>query len=927
MKASYLVSCAVAAVLCGGATAAAADPAGEAITAGAAAAPSAAAVAAPAAASVGVAEVIVTAQRRNESVQKVPMTLQAFTGQTLSRLNIFTLEDILKYTPNVTYANNGPGQGNIFMRGLSAGFVGNQSSATIASFPNVALYLDDQSMQFPSRNADIFMVDMDRVEVLEGPQGTLFGGGAEAGAVRYITNKPRLGVFEGDAEASYGFTIGGADNAGGHLMVNVPLVSDKLAARLVLYDDHQGGYIDNVPSTLTRSNQDTGNFYLGIGPTNGLCPNGLPPGPPAKGLPNGACTLKNAPVGNNFAIAQKDSNPVDYQGLRFSVRWEINPDWDVLITEMLQNMNAEGLTAQYPVGSDFQKLEPLQNTVFSPSYDKDQIENTAWSVNGKIGPLHAIYTGGYTERHITQQADYTNYARTVGGMEYQCTGPSSYWGNPGPTTCYSPNSYWHDKVRNTHLSNEIRVSSPDDWRIRFIVGAYQENFRIYDIMDFAYKTIPACSASYMANNDLTQFPCVTNLVPTLPGSNITTNDPSLRNDMVAFGEDTQRGYDQYAIFGSVDFDVIPNVLTFTAGTRWYDYNEFEVGSQYSVGAPGIGPGVGAQNTPNGQCGAPCILDINAENYHVTYTGFKSRFSVTWHINEDMLAYFLYSEGFRPGGFNRSNSKKVLKDGDGNPQFHYPGSYAPDSLTNYEVGFKGQFFDHHLQFNVSAYYMNWDNVQFFLYQPVFNINTTFGTNGPSYRVLGTEVQFNARVTDGLTIHGSASYNDATSTKSPCLISNIPGSSTPFGQCVTEALPRGGTEVVPFNNPFGEVGSVPPFSPKWQGNLVARYDWDIQAYKAYAQLGVTYVGGMWNQPASYTSGVGVLIPNTVNLRYYQPEYTTLDAAVGVTRDRYRFEIYGSNLTDSHASVFTSSAQFIKSEVPLRPTVIGMRVGASF
>ena len=128
------------------------------------------------------------------------MTLQAFTGEDLDEANVVDLQDLLKYTPNVTYGDNGPGQGNIFMRGLSNGFAGNQSSGTVGNFPNVAFYLDDQSMQFPARNVDIYMVDMNRVEVLEGPQGTLFGGGAEAGALRYITNKPVLDEFAGNAE-------------------------------------------------------------------------------------------------------------------------------------------------------------------------------------------------------------------------------------------------------------------------------------------------------------------------------------------------------------------------------------------------------------------------------------------------------------------------------------------------------------------------------------------------------------------------------------------------------------------------------------------------------------------------------------------------------------------------------------------------------
>ena len=102
-------------------------------------------------------DIIVTATRRDQSVQDVPMTLQAFSTDTLSKLNVTTFNDLLKYTPNVTFSNNGPGQGAIFMRGLSAGFAGQQSSATIGGFPNVALYLDDQSMQFPARNVDVYV--------------------------------------------------------------------------------------------------------------------------------------------------------------------------------------------------------------------------------------------------------------------------------------------------------------------------------------------------------------------------------------------------------------------------------------------------------------------------------------------------------------------------------------------------------------------------------------------------------------------------------------------------------------------------------------------------------------------------------------------------------------------------------------------------
>ncbi len=794
------------------------------------------------------------------------------------------------------------------MRGLSAGFVGNQSSATIASFPNVAIYLDDQSMQFPSRNVDIYAVDMQRVEVLEGPQGTLFGGGAEAGALRYITNKPNLSQFSGSADGMYGFTAGGGQNASGDFVVNVPIVQDKLAARLVVYDEHQGGYIDNVASTFTRSNQDLGNYYFGIKPNaQGICPNG-------KAVGSAGCTIPNAPVANNYAIAGKDSNPVDYQGARLSVLWQANPDWDVLITESLQDLDAEGLDAEYPTGSDFQTLKPLQITSFVPSYDKDRLENTAWNVNGKVGPLKLVYTGGYTERNISQQADYTNYSRSGGGMYYECVGGSTGWGSGAPS-CYSPIGYWDDTVRNTHLSNEVRISSPDDWRARFILGVYQEQYRIYDVMNFNYKTIPSCTTANLAAADAGGPICVANVGPA-PGS--TANDPNTRGDSTGFGEDTQRGYDQYAVFGSVDFDIIPNVLTVTAGTRYYDYNEFEKGSQYSTGT-------GCMNVANGACTAG-LTNIDDEHYKTTYTGFRSRANVTWHVDSRTIAYFTYSQGFRPGGFNRSDTKQVLPAANGSAQFQYPGSYAPDSLTNYEIGLKTQLFDNRLLLNLSAYDMDWDNVQFFLFDPPFKINTTFGTNGPSYNVKGVEAQFVVKVTDGLQVSGSGSYNDDEQTSSPCLTNDIAGSAG-FGKCITQAVARGTTTPVAFTNPFGDDGSVPAFSPKFEGDIRARYQWDVREYKAFVQVGGNYVGSMWNQPASYPSGVGAIIPSTVNLRYLQPAYGTLDASIGASKDNWHVELYGTNLTDSHASTFTSTAQFIKSEVPLRPLVIGVKVGSSF
>jgi len=873
-------------------------------------------------------EVLVTAQRRSESIQDVPITIQAITGESLKQLSVDTLDDVVKYTPNVTLGTSGPGQTDIYMRGLSGSSAGGQSAATFAPFPNVAVYLDDQSLQFPAHNLDVYMVDMERIEVLEGPQGTLFGGGAEAGAIRYITNKPKLDATAGNAEATYGWTTHGDPNTAVNATFNLPLIDNTLAVRAVVYDDRRGGYIDNVPSQFQRSNNDSGNYYAGIVPgANGLCPNGKP-------TTSGFCVPLNDTVGNNYGVAHNASNPVEYSGARASVLWKINEDWDALISQSFQNLDANGVSTQYPVGSNGQALGPWQVTEFVPAYNKDRAENTALTINGKIADLKLVYTGGYLDRHIDQTNDYSNYTRSAYGFYYSCSGgPALGKGGGGgfgaagstapgvpaggsPPVCYSPITSWRDQVTNQHLSQEFRVSTPDDWRLRGILGAYYENFKVLDNMNFYYKTIPACNTLNLSIALSGGPVCVADIGPS-PGS--TASDPGVRNDNTAFGEDVHRGYGQTAFFGSADFDLIPKVLTVTAGTRWYHYTEYELGSKYQTG-------LDCTNIPS-----PCYGDahnIDAENEHKGYHGFKSRANLTWHVTPGILAYYTYSEGFRPGGFNRTVSKKA-KDSEGNPQYNSPLSYAPDSLINHEIGIKSDFFEHRVVVNVSAYRMEWHDVQFTLYDPTALGNTTFVVNGPSYQIDGAELQLAVQPIRGLTLQGTASWNSPGQSSAPCLVANNPAASVnpdgaKVGQCITEVKGK------PYTNPFGLLGERPAFSPAVEFSFRARYEWAFgDGFQPFVQAGLSHVGDMLNQPANYVSGdlPSETIPTTTRLRYDQPSYTTYDAAIGVSKDNWSVKLYGENLGNSDASLFTTSAQFIKSEVPLRPRVINLTVGFKF
>jgi iron complex outermembrane recepter protein len=835
----------------------------------------------------GLSEVVVTAQRRSENIQDVPIAIQALTGETLRQLNVANFDDFVKYLPNVTSSTSAPGQSEIFMRGLSVGDQGTQSGGSINGFPNVAIYLDDQSGQLPGRNLDVYAADLERIEVLEGPQGTLFGAGAQAGVIRYITNKPKLNRTEASVTAGYGVTAGGDRNTDITAVLNVPVIPDTLALRGVIYNDRRGGYINNVPATFERHPTD-----LGIG--YGHYPDGC-------GSDTFACQVPpGSPVINNYNIAARAINPVTYQGVRVSALWQINDDWNALITQSYQDIDAQGVFYQMPKSSNGDPLPPQSVTLFNNSFSKDRFENTAWTFSGRVGPLRAVYTGAYLVRNISEVQDYTNYARGLYADYYQCHGAEP--ANGLTATCFSPSTTWNETENNTHQSHEIRISTPDDWRLRGIVGAFWEKLRIEDRLNWLYKTMPACT-------DTVTVGCLTNVAPA-PGSSAT--DPSIRNDNVAFFNDVQRGYRQLAFFASVDFDIIPKVLTITGGTRYYRFDNFEKGAVTgSFFCYEAGP-------------APCLAsatNIDAENLRSTYTGFKSRVNLTWHILPDVLAYYTWSQGFRPGAFNRSFGC-YIPDDQGIKQYCSPLAFTSDNLTNNELGWKTQFFGHRLEWNGAIYQENWNDVQVAFFDPGVLGNVGFGTNGPNYRIRGVETSFIAVLAHGLTAQGAASWNSSEQTNSPYLIANNP-------DLLTNAASKAeyGKPILSVQNPYGPIGGPSANSPPMQFNLRLRYEWLMGPYSAFVQAGATHTAHSFTQSsANPTLSAGSNVSTTL-LRFENPPITQYDASVGISRDAWSAEFFAQNLTNVIKSTFTSTGQFVVAENITRPRVLGLKVGYRF
>jgi iron complex outermembrane recepter protein len=844
-------------------------------------------------------EVIVTAQRRTENIQNVPIAIQALTAETLTQLNVATLDDFIRYLPNVTAPSSGPGQSQVFMRGLSVGSDGVQSGGSISGFPNVAIYLDDQSGQLPSRNLDVYTADLERVEVLEGPQGTLYGAGAQAGAIRYITNKPKLNVTEGSVTTGYEFTAGGDPNYDISAVINVPIVANTFAVRAVIYDDHKGGYINNVPATFTRKDSDLGIGYANYAtacddlsaPSKGTCLTG---NPSAFGAPPGT------PI-NNHAIAKNAINPVTYKGIRASGLWAINDDWNVLLMQTYQDMDSQGVFYQMPNGSDGEPLPKQSVTLFNNSFNIDRFENTALTLNGRFGDLRAVYAGSYLVRNVAQVQDYTNYSRGLYADYYQCHGADATSGLA--STCYSPSATWNDTERNTHQSHELRLSTPDDWRLRGIIGAFYEDLKIDDQLNWQYRTLPACTTS-------ADVGCLTNIAPA-PGATVT--DPSIRNDHVAFFNDVTRGYKQRAFFMSVDFDLIPKLLTLTVGTRYYHFDNFEKGAFtgsfgcYQAGA------------------APCLASANnIDDAHLqtTYQGFKSRANLTWHFLPDALAYFTWSQGFRPGGFNRFSSAYIPDAVTGIPLYLSPYSFASDNLTNIELGWKTEFLDHRLQWNGALYQEDWKDVQINLFNPGVLGNIGFGTNGPSYRIRGLETSFIAVLTRGLTAQGGISWNRSEQTNSPYLIANNPDL---LANPATKALY--GQPITSIKNPYGPLGSPTANSPPLQYNLRLRYEWSRNSYNSFVQAGATHTAHSYTQSGvnpSLSSGGNV---STTLIRFENLPYSQYDASAGVAKDAWSAELYALNLSNVNAAVFTSTTQFVPAETITRPRTIGLKLSYKF
>ena len=727
-------------------------------------------------------EVVVTAQKRVENLQDVPIAVQVFDTKTIEQLNVTNLDDYVKYSPSVAYVrgqgeggNGEPGSSHVYIRGVVSGGDGNHSG----SQPSVGTYLDEQPVTTIDGTVDVHIYDVQRIEVLEGPQGTLYGASSESGTIRIISNKPDPTKFAAGFDVQGNQVDHGSAGWEAEGFVNIPL-SSIAAVRLVGWDEHDGGYISNVAGTNASACIVNG---IRTFPTWDGQPSLFPAVTPcpAPGVV-GAGAISNATsVRNNY-------NPVDTKGGRGALKFDLG-DWTVTPSIMAQDLTTEGFFGYDPAVGD------LQIVHFGPESTSDSWYQAAMTVEGKFSDFDLVYSGGYMKRTSHTVAEYSDYSVFYDRV----FGSGAYWvGNNGKPIM--PEEFVIGGGYFEKWSHEIRLSTPADKPVRATVGLFIQR-QLHNISQL--YTMPGYGYTSVFGGQYNQP------TPNPDGFANALSIPGFENAI--WFTDEQRVDRDKAAFAQVTWDMTSQ-LALTGGIRRYNYeNSLQGFFGYSANY--------SSHTGQSQCFAPAstaYAPCTNLNAYTSANGWVPRINLTYKYTPDVMMYATFSKGFRPGGVNRVSTG-------GGP----PIPYGADYLNNYEIGWKTQWFNRRLRWNGAFFREDWKNFQFsFLVPP----SITAIANGGNARILGVENELQWVATNNLTLSTNFTFLNPYLTQNYCGIigvTNCPNLQTPSS--------LNGT----WFGPLAPRGTNLPVAPKFKGNVVARYTFTQMAdWTPYGQAAFVY-----------------------------------------------------------------------------------------
>lgn len=385
------------------------------------------------AASAGLAEVVVTAQKRVENLQDVPLSIQAIGTKKLEEMNVTKFDDYAQLLPSVSFQSSGPSVEHTYMRGVASGGDGNHSG----SLPSVGMYLDEQPTTTIDGNLNIHIYDIARVEALSGPQGTLYGASSEAGTIRIITNKPDPTGFKGGYDLEGNTVAHGGNGYSFEGFVNIP-ITDYAAVRLVGWDVKDAGYIDNVPGSVT--------------------------------FPSSGITMTNTNlVKNNY-------NDVDTKGGRAALKVDLNDNWTITPQIMGQVQQTDGSFAYNPAVGDLQIQHYFPDTVH------DSWVQSALTIEGKISNFDLVYSGAYLNRNTHESSDYTDYS-----LFYDVAYGSGAYLHDNAGNLINPAQHIVGRDHYTKTSHEFRIATPKDYPVRGTLGFFLQR-QVHEILqDYQIK--------------------------------------------------------------------------------------------------------------------------------------------------------------------------------------------------------------------------------------------------------------------------------------------------------------------------------------------------------------------------------------------------------------------------------------------------------
>ncbi|MFL6742737.1 MAG: TonB-dependent receptor, partial [Sphingomicrobium sp.] len=606
-------------------------------------------------------EIIITATKREENLQNVPISVQAIGTRRLDQLNISNFEQYTKQLPSVSFQSAQPGVTVVYMRGVATGGDGNHSG----SLPSVGSYLDEQPVTTIGGTLDVHIYDIARIESLAGPQGTLYGASSEAGTIRIITNKPELGVTTGRVDAELN-TVNHGD-VGGKLegMINIP-IADRIAFRGVAFWQHDAGYIDNIHGERT--------YYI----FNDSVPD---------------VTVTNS------GLEKKNNNDLTTYGGRAALKVDLNDNWTATPTFMYQNMKANGVFFFDPnLGEN--KIDRFRDDV-----RKDKFWQAAMTIQGKIANFDVTYAGAYMDRKTFTLSDYADYADAYDQLYQDYGGLAYFYYNDAAGNFINPQQFIIGTDHFKKMSQELRFASPSDKPFRVIAGLFYQ--RQSNLIHQDYK-IDNLDPLLSVNGH--------------PGTLWLTQQKRIDKDYAAFGEASFDVTPQITLTAGGRWYKFDNSLI---GFFGFGRNPGDGGqgpfSAFPRNAAGSNrTGVAACWTASGQrlydrdtdtyatdrtllppevAGGPCtnlgdFVNGKVVPKRVKDTGFIHRLNATWKPHDGLMFYATWSRGFRPGGINRRGDV---------------GPYDADFLSNYELGWKTTFGP--VRWNGAIYHQKWNKFQF------------------------------------------------------------------------------------------------------------------------------------------------------------------------------------------------------------------------